>query len=212
MGAIRSLFILIWNWISTNRDALILEAVSIALTVGLIEAFLRWREGRKWSPMRKQVALSVGWTLERAFMEIMEISRLTWSDVVPREMMMVQADEPTKHFQTIQARFFEQQYERDFESKYHNRLRQASRDELAALSEGMGYALTDLDRGIDLASRLFGPEVMTALSELREQVRWTRTLIYYQVEADPDERDFRFIQALASKMARALILVWENVD
>lgn len=202
MEAVRSLLTVIWNWVSTNRDALILEAVSIAITVGLIEAVLRWREKRKWTPTRRQVALDVGWTLEQVLMHIMDISGLTLSDVLPRGFWRTQTTDPVRGLQTMQAKFFEQQYERNFETKYQNTLRQVGREEWTRFSDGMWYALTDLDCGIDLATGLFGPEVMTALLELREQVRWTRGVIYYHLEAGPGEGDFGCIRGLASKMGR----------
>jgi len=212
MEAVKSLLIVIWHWISANRDALILEAISIAVTVGLIEAVLRWREKRKWTPTRRQVALDVGWTLQRALMHIMDVSGLTLSDVLPHGFWMTQTTDPVRGLQTMQAKFFEQQYEGDFETKYQNTLRQVGREEWARFSDGMTYALTDLDRGIDLASGLFGPEVMTALLELREQVRWTRGVIYFIIEADPGERDFGCIRGVALKMGRALTLLWDNFD
>lgn len=213
MEAAKSLLIVVWNWISANRDALILEAISIAVTVGLIEAVLRRRERRKWSPTRRQGALDVGWTLQQALMHIMDVSGLTLSDVLPHGFWMTQATDPARGLQRMQAEFFEQQYEGDFETKYQNTLRQVGREEWARFSNGMGYALTDLDRVIDLASGLFGAEVMTALLELRERVRMAGlALIFYETQADASERDFRWIQELASKIGRALTLLWDNVN
>lgn len=201
----------VWGWICANRDALIVEVVGIVFTVGFIEAILRCRERRKWSPMRRRIALDIGWAAQSVFMGIMQLSGLTLSDVIPGSAWITQTD-PMRHSYVAQAKFFEQQYERDFETKYHEKLRQVGLDEWARFSESIRHTLTDLDRLIDLASRLFGPEVMTALSEAREQLRWAGLVYYYVLEREPSERDFRFVQLLASRMASALILLWAQVD
>lgn len=191
------------DWIASNRDALIVEAMSIALTVGLIEAVLRWRERRKWFPTKRTVGLQIATTLEAGLMEILELSPLSWSDVVPR-------DGPG--YRRIIARFFGQQYEHDFDTKYHNVLRQASHDELARFSKYMGDVVTDLDRGIDVAGRLFGPEVMQALLDARRLANTAQELMYRQIHERPCDRDFFFVPLLASKLGRALALICDNID
>lgn len=198
----------VWDWIISNLDALIVEIIG-AIVIGLI---LWWRERRKWSPARREVAREVGIIFYDAFTEILHVSGLTSVDVLPRETMMEQVGDTARYVYTTIASFFEQQYERDFETKYHPALRQMDDGDLKTLAESMEHVLSNLSPYIDLGRHLFGAEAVAALLEVKGDLRWTQRLLYFQYLEDPGERDFSSVGRLASKMGRALTLVWGNVE
>jgi len=215
MEAIESLLTVIViglrDWIASNQDALIVEAISIALTVGCIETVLRWRERRKWAPTKRQVALDVGHRLEGVLAEIMEVSGLTWSDVLQREAWPEESSFPTKDFFGIEARFFEQQYRDDFATKYHNALRQQPRHEWVTFLSVVKRHLTELDKSMPLVANLFAPQVATLLLEVKERARWAGGVLYHSFEEDPADRNLVCIELLASTTSKALRMICDEV-
>lgn len=211
------------DWIVSNWDALIVEAIGIAITIGLIEALLRWRERRRWAPTRREVAAEVGYLFWPVFKVIAEICGLTWGEaIIPspseeelKKMMADRTYDFDRYNQRHVARFFEGQYPRDFDARHEKALLHASGDELKTLSETIGDALTNLDPSIDLAKSLFGPDVTAALLQAKERALWAQDCLYDESAegAGPEERGtMRYVLELTDRMARALIVLWDNVE
>lgn len=113
------------------------------------------------------------------------------------------------------ARFFEGPYPRDFDARHEKALLHASGDELKTLAETIGDALTNLNPGIDLAKSLFGPDVTAALLQAKERALSAQGCLYDDSAegAGPEARGTMIhVLELTERMARALILLWDNVD
>lgn len=209
MEAVKSLLVVIWNWTSSNRDALLVEGISIALTAGLIAALVRWRERQRWAATRRRVALDIGDSLEKLLGLTARLSGVTsseWSHVLEREMTMT-----LRHSRTVKADFIEEAYRRHFRSGFEGAaLIRVSLDEWETFTKAMDDILTDLDRNIDLAMNLFSPQVTAALLRIRDTSAAISAAVRRPQEQDVDcQRLGWMTKDLALTGARALRMTCE---